>query len=144
MNNTASLLKSAADMAKENSAEQKMLNAASVVIDTISASVKAWKSGFEMGGLPMAIFNTATTVAMGGAQLKALMAVNPDGSNAETALSSAQVPNVASTMPASYTRNLMGNNELSELNKDIRVYVVEQDITDAQNASKARVESASF
>lgn len=144
LNNTASLLKSAADMAKENSAEQKMLNAASVVIDTISASVKAWKSGFEMGGLPMAIFNTAATVAMGGAQLKALMAVNPDGSNAEAALSSAQVPNVASTMPASYTRNLMGNNELSELNKDIRVYVVEQDITDAQNASKARVESASF
>lgn len=144
LNNTASLLKSAADMAKENSAEQKMLNAASVVIDTISASVKAWKSGFEMGGLPMAIFNTITTAAMGRAQLKALMSVNPDGSNAETALSSAQVPNVASTMPASYTRNLMGNNELSELNKDIRVYVVEQDITDAQNASKARVESASF
>lgn len=144
LNNTASLLKSAADMAKENSAEQKMLNAASVVMDTISASVKAWKWGLEMGGPAMAIFNTAATVAMGGAQLKALMSVNPDGSNAETALSSAQVPNVASTMPASYTRNLMGNNELSELNKDIRVYVVEQDITDAQNASKARVESASF
>jgi hypothetical protein len=47
-------------------------------------------------------------------------------------------------MPASYTRNLQGDTELAEMNRDTRVYVVESDITEAQNSARVRVESASF
>jgi hypothetical protein len=89
--------------------------------------------------------NVAASVAMGAMQLANLFKVAPDGSNAEGALSSAQsAPNVASSMPASYTRSLQGDNELTEMNKDTRVYVVESDITNAQKSARVRVESATF
>ena len=135
-------------MAEEDSKQQKALNAASIVMDTFAAAMSGWKSGMEVGGFAapiLAAANVAASVAMGAAQLKNLLGTAPDGSNAEGALSSAQsAPSVASSMPASYTRELQGDNELTELNKDTRVYVVESDITNAQNSARVRVESASF
>ena len=89
--------------------------------------------------------NVAASVAMGAQQLKSLLGTAEDGSNAASALSSAQsAPSVASSMPASYTRNLQGDTELTELNKETRVYVLESDITNAQKSAKVRVQSASF
>lgn len=145
---TANILKSMADMAEEDSKKQKALRAAAIVMDTFQASMAGWTSAQSL--MPPANFivgaaNVAASVAMGIAQLKGLQNTAHDGSNASGALSSAQsAPSVASSMPASYTRNLQGDNELTEMNKDTRVYVVESDITEAQNNAKARVESASF
>jgi hypothetical protein len=145
---TSNILNSMADMAEEDSKKQKALRAAAIVMDTFQASMAGWTSAQSL--MPPANFivgaaNVAASVAMGIAQLKGLQNTAHDGSNASGALSSAQsAPSVASSMPASYTRNLQGDNELTEMNKDTRVYVVESDITDAQNSAKARVESASF
>lgn len=147
LKNSSSMLKDFASTLEDNTAEYKSIQSAAVVIDTIAAGMAGYKQGMTYGGPAapfLAAFNLATAIATGAAQLHALWAVKPDGSNADSALSSAQVPNVASSMPASYTRNLMGDNELSELNKDTRVYVVEQDITDTQKKAKTREESASF
>lgn len=147
MQNASTMLKNFASTLEENTAEYKAIQSASVVIDTIAAAMAGYKQGMTYGGPAaplLAAFNLATAISTGAAQLHALWAVKTDGSNADSALSSAQVPNVASSMPASYTRNLMGDNELSELNKDMRVYVVEQDITDTQKKAKTREESASF
>jgi hypothetical protein len=145
---TSNILNSMADMAEEDSKKQKALRAAAIVMDTFQASMAGWTSAQSL--MPPANFivgaaNVAASVAMGIAQLKGLQNTAHDGSNASGALSSAQsAPSVASSMPASYTRNLQGDNELTEMNKDTRVYVVESDITEAQNNAKARVESASF
>lgn len=147
LKNSSSMLKDFASTLEDDTAEYKSIQSAAVVIDTIAAGMAGYKQGMTYGGPAapfLAAFNLATAIATGAAQLHALWAVKPDGSNADSALSSAQVPNVASSMPASYTRNLMGDNELSELNKDTRVYVVEQDITDTQKKAKTREESASF
>lgn len=144
--NTSSLLKSAAEFAKEDSKEQKALSAAAILMDTYTSAMAGWKAGMEVGG-PIAPFlagaNVAASVAMGAVQLKNLLAVAPDGANA-TSVAGASAPSVAGSMPAAYTRNLMGDSEMTALNQDTRVYVVESDITEAQNAAKVRVESASF
>lgn len=144
--NTSSLLKSAADLAKEDSKAQKALSAAAILMDTYASAMAGWKAGMEVGGPIAPILagaNVAASVAMGAVQLKNLLSVAADGANA-TSVAGASAPSVAGSMPAAYTRNLMGDSEMTALNQDTRVYVVESDITEAQNAAKVRVESASF
>ena len=148
LNTTTALIRQSAELFEEDSKERKALNAAAIVMDTYKAAMAAWTAaqGLPPGiGQAVGAANVAASVAMGVMQLANLFKVAPDGSNAEGALSSAQgAPNVASSMPASYTRSLQGDNELTEMNKDTRVYVVESDITNAQKSARVRVESASF
>lgn len=145
---TSNILKTAAGFAKENSKAQKALNAAAIVYDTYTAAMSGWKTAQALPAPFNAVVgaaNVAASVAMGALQLRNLMRTAEDGSNAMSAMSAAQsAPSVASSMPASYTRNLQGDNELTEMNKSTRVFVVENDITEAQNRAKARVQSASF
>lgn len=145
---TSNILKTAAGFAKENSKAQKALNAAAIVYDTYTAAMSGWKTAQVLPAPFNAVVgaaNVAASVAMGALQLRNLMRTAEDGSNAMSAMSAAQsAPSVASSMPASYTRNLQGDNELTEMNKSTRVFVVENDITEAQNRAKARVQSASF
>jgi chromosome segregation ATPase len=145
---TSNILKTAAGFAKENSKAQKALNAAAIVYDTYTAAMSGWKTAQVLPAPFNAVVgaaNVAASVAMGALQLRNLMRTAEDGSNAMSAMSAAQsAPSVASSMPASYTRNLQGDNELTEMNKSSRVFVVENDITEAQNRAKVRVQSASF
>lgn len=145
---TSSLLKQGAELFEEDSKKRKALNAAAIVMDTYKAAMSAWTAaqGLPPGiGQAVGAVNAAASVAMGAMQLANLYEVAANGANAMSALSSAQsAPNVASSMPASYTRNLQGDNELTEMNKDTRVYVVESDITNAQKSARVRVESATF
>lgn len=145
---TSDMLKSIAELYEEDSKQRKALNAAAIVMDTFKASMAGWTSAQSLPAPFNAIVggaNIAASLAMGAAQYANLMKANADGSNADSALASAQsAPSIASSMPASYTRNLQGDNELSEINKAQRVYVVESDITEAQKSAKVRVESASF
>lgn len=145
---TSNILKTAAGFAKENSKAQKALNAAAIVYDTYTAAMSGWKTAQALPAPFNAVVgaaNVAASVAMGALQLRNLMRTAEDGSNAMSAMSAAQsAPSVASSMPASYTRNLQGDNELTEMNKSTRVFVVENDITEAQNRAKVRVQSASF
>ena len=147
-NAASSIMKQTAELLQENSKEQKALNAAAIAMDTYKAAMAGWTSAQSLPTPFNAIVgsaNVAASVAMGATQLKNLLRVASDGSNVDGALSSAQsAPNVASSMPASYTRSLQGDNELTEMNKDTRVYVVESDITNAQKSARVRVESASF
>lgn len=148
LNTTTSLIRQSAELFEEDSKERKALNAAAIVMDTYKAAMAAWTAaqGLPPGiGQAVGAANVAASVAMGAMQLANLFKVAPDGSNVEGALSSAlSAPNVASSMPASYTRSLQGDNELTEMNKDTRVYVVESDITNAQKSARVRVESATF
>lgn len=147
MSATSSLLKNTAALMKENSAAQKGIASAGIVMDTLQSAMAGWKSGMSLpppAGPIIAAVNLATSLAMGAVQLKSLLSTDPEGGNASSVLASAQAPSVASSMPAAYTRNLMGDTEMEEMNKETKVYVVESEITEAQSASKARVESASF
>lgn len=138
----STILHNTSELMEEGSKEQKAIGAAAILFDTYQSAMAGFKSGMATAGPVLAAINVAAALSMGAVQLKNLLDVREDGSNAQSVNTNA--PSVASSMPAAYTRNLMGDSELSELNKDMRVYVVESDITEAQNAAKARVESASF
>lgn len=138
----STILHNTSELMEEGSKEQKAIGAAAILFDTYQSAMAGFKSGMATAGLGLAAINVAAALSMGAVQLKNLLDVREDGSNAQSVNTNA--PSVASSMPAAYTRNLMGDSELSELNKDVRVYVVESDITEAQDTAKARVESASF
>ena len=60
-----------------------------------------------------------------------------------SSVASVTPPNIQ-TPPVAYTRNLLTDEETDQLNKSTRVYVLESDITNAQNAVKATVTNATF
>lgn len=66
------------------------------------------------------------------------------GSSSSISSASVEPPAALSTPPIEYTRNLLGNKETDEINKPVRVYVLESDITEAQNKVKVTEENASF
>lgn len=143
---TSKLLSSIADLGEEDAKWQKGLRKASIVMDTYTAAMSGWKTAQTLPAPMNTIVgsaNVAASIAMGAKQLQALNKTAIDGSNASLS-GAVSAPVVASSTPASLVRNLQGDNELSELNKETKVYVVESDITNAQNVAKTRVQSATF
>lgn len=143
---TSKLLSSIADLGEEDAKWQKGLRKASIVMDTYTAAMSGWKTAQTLPAPMNTIVgsaNVAASIAMGAKQLQALNKTAIDGSNASLS-GAVSAPVVASSTPASLVRNLQGDNELSELNKETKVYVVESDITNAQNVAKTRVMSATF
>lgn len=58
--------------------------------------------------------------------------------------SSVSAPAPLSTAPIEYTRNLVGDKELDEINQPIRCYVLESDISKTQNKVKVTEQNATF
>lgn len=146
LRHTADIFGNMSDLMEEGTAAQKGFAAAQVVIDTYASATSAYKSlsGIPYVGPVLGALAATAAITSGLANLKSILDTEVDGSNAESVASSAQIPKINQPMPASYTRNLISAQEMDELNKDTRVYVVESDITEAQEATRARVESASF
>ena len=90
-------------------------------------------------GLGMAA--AAAAVAMGLANVHSILSERMTNSS-QTASVSAPAP--METAPIEYTRNLVGDKELDELNQPIKCYVLEQDITKSQNKVKVTEMNATF
>ena len=63
-------------------------------------------------------------------------------STSQTASVTAPAP--METAPIEYTRNLVGDKELDEINQPIRCYVLESDISKTQNKVKVTEMNATF
>lgn len=137
----ADLLGAASDMAKEGTKTQKGLATAEALINTYNAANKALSS-FPP---PTSYIAMAATIATGLANVKAIWEVDETGQSApDMSIANGVPPSVASSMPANYTRNLIGDSELTEMNKPIKAYVVESEATAQMELSKKREKSASF
>lgn len=137
----ADLLGAASDMAKEGTKTQKGLATAEALINTYNAANKALSS-FPP---PTSYIAMAATIATGLANVKAIWEVDETGqSTPDMSIANGVPPSVASNMPASYTRNLIGDSELTEMNKPIKAYVVESEATAQMELSKQKEQSASF
>lgn len=142
---TADILGAASDMAKDSTKKQKGLASAEAVINTYAAANETLKAyaGVPIPGYAWA--QVAATILMGLANVKAIWEVDETGnSSPDMSLANGVPPSVASNMPASYTRNLIGDSELTEMNKPIKAYVVESEATAQMELSKKREKSASF
>lgn len=134
---TSDMLSVAGDIFQEESIARKGFATGQAIIDTYLAANKALT---ELP-TPANFVAMAATITTGLLNVKSILSTAVDGSNAEAMM---HAPNVAQQLPATYTRQLVGDNELTELNKSRKVYVVESDITEAQEAARVKVESASF
>lgn len=142
---TAQILGAASDIAKEGTVTQKSLATAEAIINTYAAANKTLSAyaGVPIPGYAWA--QMAATIAMGLANVKAIWATDTSGnSTPEMAMANGVPPSIASTMPASYTRNLVGDSELTELNKPVEAYVVQSKVTAEQDIARQREQSASF
>jgi hypothetical protein len=142
---TADILGAASDMAKEGTKRQKGLASAEALINTYAAANETLKAyaGVKIPGYAWA--QVAATILMGLANVKAIWEVDETGqSSPDMSIANGVPPSVASNMPASYTRNLIGDSELTEMNKPIKAYVVESEATAQMELSKQKEQSASF
>lgn len=144
----SNIFSTVSDLYEDNTEEQKGFAVASAVIDTIASAVKSFKN---LGGWPTGLIGIASSLATGYAQIKSILSVNTNGNNAESALVS-DTPNVTSTIiPNEILSNALGTSseinlqdELAAAQKATKVYVLESDITETQNAVKTQVEESTF
>lgn len=142
------IFNSMAEIAGEENEAGKAFAVTGAIIDTYAAANSAYASmaGIPYVGPALGIAAAAAAVASGIANVKAILSTkvsdNPDDINIPSGAT--VTPPALSTPPIEYTRNLLGNKETDELNKPTKVYVLESDITDAQNRVKVTEDNASF
>lgn len=136
------------EISEEEAKKLKGIQKAQAWVSALSGAVQAFAAAMQLGPIAGPIvggINAAAMIAMAVANTQAIE--NQDmrgGSLTGAATSTPNVSSFQSEMPFSYTRNVTGAKEYDELNKSQRVYVVESDITDAQNRTKVRVEESSW
>lgn len=134
------------DIMKQGSAEQKAVQVAQTLMNTYTAAMGAAKD--TTGPAWLRIAAIATVVAAGLAQVKNILAVNPEGETEGRASSS------TISTPSASALSLMSNGiqpttvvngaSVEEDIKDTKVYVLESDITTAQKNVKATVDEATY
>lgn len=114
------------------------------------AIADTWKGANEayaaMASIPyvgpaLGIAASAAAVIAGLANVRAIMSESMS-STSQTASVTAPAP--METAPIEYTRNLVGDKELDEINQPIRCYVLESDISKTQNKVKVTEMNATF
>ena len=137
-----------AQIAGEENEAGKAFAVTGAIIDTYASANAAYSAmaGIPYVGPALGIAAAAAAVASGIANVKAILSTkvsdNPDNINIPSGAT--VTPPALSTPPIEYTRNLLGNKETDELNKPTKVYVLESDITNAQNRVKVTEDNASF
>lgn len=92
-------------------------------------------------GPALGIAASAAAVIAGLANVRAIMSESMS-STSQTASVTAPAP--METAPIEYTRNLVGDKELDEINQPIKCYVLESDISKTQNKVKVTEMNATF
>lgn len=158
MDAVSSVLGSIADVyeaneesAKENAEKIKALRISAAVIDTISGAIGAYTMAAATipppAGIIVGAVQAAAVTAAGVANIAKIKNTKIGDSNGGGDVGAAVTPQsntYQSELPFSYTRQVTTAKEYDELNKDTKVYVVESEITEAQNRRKVRVEESSF
>ena len=114
------------------------------IMDTYAAANSSYQS---MASIPyvgpfLGAAAAAAAIAAGIANVVQIQRTQFSASSSVSA-SSVNPPNI--TQPnIEYTRNLLGDKEIDEVNKPIKVYVTERDITEAQTKVKVVTNNATF
>ena len=137
-----------ATIAGEETEAGKAFAVTRAVIDTYASANAAYASmaGIPYVGPALGIAAAAAAVASGIANVKTILStkVGPDPDDPKLPTGASVAPPALSTPPIEYTRNLLGNKETDELNKPMKVYVLESDITEVQNKVRVTENNASF
>ena len=114
------------------------------------AIADTWKGANEayaaMASIPyvgpaLGIAASAAAVIAGLANVRAIMA---ESITSQSQTASVTAPAAMETAPIEYTRNLVGDKELDQINQPIKCYVLESDISKTQNKVKVTEQNATF
>lgn len=133
----------------EETAVGKAAAVAQTTIDTYQSATAAYKSmaGIPVVGPALGIAAATAAALAGAANIKKILAVKTDGigsGNVDTTMPSTPRVNLSESMPVQYTRDLLTDSELSNINQEQKVYVTENDISSTQNRVKVTENNASF
>lgn len=133
------------DIMKQGSAEQKAVQVAQTLMNTYTAAMGAAKD--TTGPAWLRIAAIATVVAAGLAQVKNILAVDPNGETGNNNVSTNRTPSISalSMMQSGVqsTTMISGDSSITDVS-DTKVYVLESDITKKQNDVKTTVAEATF
>ena len=136
----------------EETAVGKAAAVAQTTIDTYQSAQAAYKSmvGIPVVGPALGIAAATAASLAGVANIKKILSVKTDSignGDVDTSTPSPAVSprvNLSESMPIQYTRDLLTDSELSNINQEQTVVVLESDITDTQNRVKVKEQNASF
>lgn len=146
----ASMFKMEAQNAAEGSKRQKAAVKAYKAFAITQAVADTWKGANEayaaMASIPyvgpaLGIAAAAAAVAMGLANVRNIISEKMTSSSQSA---SVQAPEAMNTAPISYSRNLLGDKELDNINQPLKCYVLESDITNAQTKVRVTEQNATF
>lgn len=148
----ASICDSMASVLGEESEAGKGFAAASATIQALLAANEAYSSLASIPYVGPALGAAAAAAALiaGFANVKKILSVNSDGSNASSSMSEGGSVTVAPAQELltgqnfEYTRNILGNSEVDELNKSQKVYVLESDIEDTVRKVNVAEQQSTF
>lgn len=146
LNATAGLFDALSNFYEEGSEEQKKFQIASVVVSTLAGVAQAIASAWSLGPILGAIvgsINAATTLATGVAQIQKIKSGSEDLSGGSAV---AATPATGQLLDSGIFASQLGTDTELDLQaaKNTRVYVLESDISDAQDAVKTRVDESEF
>lgn len=137
------------EITEEEAKRIKGLQIATATMNMLQGAVTAFSSAMQLGPILGPIIggvNAAAVVAMGTANIMKIKNTDLTGKVSGGAMG-AVTPNsnvYGTNIPISYTRNVMTDSETETLNQPIKAYVVESEITDAQNKNKNRTQNSEF
>lgn len=149
------LMNTMAELLGEDTAAGKAAAIASTTISTWQTAQAAYAAAFKPGGIhspALGALMMAQAIGTGLINLKNILAVDPK--SASTSLPSSSVAAGASALPTNSAisdnlrmdnvRNILGDEEMENLNNAIKVYVVESDITGTQKKASVIENNATF
>lgn len=154
LSSSIALFGALADLAEEGSEEQKALSIMQTVLNTLQSIMGIWAGYSEMGpfGVAAAAVQTAAVVATGAATIAKMKATTKESANsASVAVPQVSTPSMTTVSPLLNeqadinrldTSGMQGDSANSPMN--MRVYVVDQDIRDANNKAQVVEDNATF
>lgn len=152
LSNTAALFGALADMSEENSEEQKAFAIMETIINTLQSIMGIWAGYSEMGpwGVAAAAVQTAAVTATGIATIAKMKSTTKEsaGSSASVSVPQTSAPTMTSVSPLLNEQDDLNRLEAygqnTQAQQNIRCYVVEQDISDAQNKVQVVEDNVTF
>lgn len=154
LSSSINLFGALADLAEEGSEEQKALSIMQTVLNTLQSIMGIW-AGYSKMGIPGKIaagIQTAAVVATGAATIAKMKATTKESANsASVAAPQVSTPSMTTVSPLLNeqadinrldTSGMQGDSANNPMN--MRVYVVDQDIRDANNRAQVVEDNATF
>ncbi|MBQ5632532.1 MAG: hypothetical protein IIU99_05450 [Treponema sp.] len=153
LSSSVELFGALSDLAEEGSEEQKAFSIMQTVLNTLQSIMGIWAGYSEMGpfGIAAAAVQTAAVTATGAATIAKMKSTTKDSaSSASVAVPQISTPSMTNVNPlldeqSDLNRfNMSGMKGNSQEQSNMRVYVVDQDIRDANQKAEVVENNATF